>query len=193
MSFSSNFFSKTIRLYAVVCIAFGGSFNCLAKEVVPGNFNLIDHHGKPVSERSYAGKLQLVFFGFTHCPVVCPTTLADIARVEQLLGERSHQLQPLFITIDPEHDTVSHLAAYVAAFDSSVVGLTGSAQQIKQAAESFNVTYGRSPVTGLPGESEIFHSTYLYLMDSDGKFVELIGYGTRPAVIVEKISPYLQR
>lgn len=192
MFFSDYIFSNCIRLSSLLCLAFGLAFPSMADDVISGKFNLIDHHGNPVSESSYPGKLKLVFFGFTNCPVVCPTTMADVARVERLLGERSHQLQVLFITIDPEYDTVSRLATYVAAFNPSIVGLTGSTQQIKQAAKGFNATYGRTPVSGMTGESEIFHSTYLYLMDSEGKLVDLIGYGTRPAVIVEKISQYLQ-
>ena len=116
----------------------------LADEPINGRFALVDHNGIDVSEATYDGKLRLVFFGFTNCPIICPTTMIEVARVMKQLGHRNKEVQPIFISIDPENDTVDVLAAYVQAFHPSIVGLTGDPDEIAAAARSFNVTYGKT-------------------------------------------------
>ena len=163
----------------------------LADESVNGRFTLVDHNGIDVSEATYDGKLRLVFFGFTRCPIICPTTMIEVTRVMRRLGDKNDEVQPIFISIDPENDTVDVLAAYVQAFHPSIVGLTGDPDQIAAAARSFNVTYGKTTPSSLDEAAEVFHSSYLYLMGRNGEFIDVFGYGARSAVILERLEELL--
>lgn len=162
-----------------------------AAEPVSGHFDLIDHHGEVVSDASYNGKVRLVFFGFTRCPVICPTTMIEVTRVMNALGDRADRVQPLFITIDPANDNVEMVASYVEHFHPSVVGLTGSHQQIADAAKSFNVTFGGTDASSGDNSADIYHSSYLYLMKEDGSFLDVFGYGDKAESIVETLDKYL--
>ena len=162
-----------------------------AAETVSGRFELIDHHGEAVTEASFDGKYRLVFFGFTRCPVICPTTMIEVTRVMNALGDQADRVQPLFITIDPDNDTVDVVASYVKHFHPAVVGLTGSKQQIADAAKSFNVTFGGTDAGTDDNSAEIYHSSYLYLMNEDGSFLDIFGYGAKAATIVEAVDKHL--
>ena len=164
----------------------------LAEDVVKGDFELLDHHGETVTERSFDGRLRLVFFGFTHCPDVCPTTLFEVAKAMRYLGEDAVNVQPLFISVDRENDTPEQLARYVAAFHPSLVGLTGSKRQLDAVAASFNVTYGVEPATSDTSVPDsVFHSAYLFLMDRQGEFLDVFGYGTKADFIAARLRDYL--
>ena len=156
-----------------------------AEDVVKGNFELIDHHGQVVTEHSYDGKLRLVYFGFTRCPDVCPTTLFEVARVMRHLGDDASNVQPIFISVDVENDTPEILTSYVAAFHPAMVGLIGSRQQLDAVAASFNVTYGVEP-----GTESVYHSSYLFLMDRQGGFLDLFGYGVKAVAIEARLREY---
>ena len=174
----------------LVCLALAGLGR--ADDVVSGRFDLIDHNGNAVTEASYDGKLRLVFFGFTSCPDICPTTLIEVRTALQDLGDEAGAVQPLFFSIDREHDSPERLADYVAAFHPSLVGLTGSAEQLERAARAFNVIYGKTPaLESASGRDEIFHTTYLFLMDRDGRFIDVFGYGTKGKRIAETVREYL--
>lgn len=163
-----------------------------ADDVVSGEFELSDHHRNAVTEHSYDGRLRLVFFGFTQCPDVCPTTMLEIRNALNMLGEDAAQIQPLFISIDRANDTTQKIADYVAAFGPTFIGLTGSEQQIAAAANAFNVTYGiQSGDQSITGNDTIFHSAYLFLMDRHGKFLDVFGYGTKADIIASRIVEYL--
>ena len=110
---------------------------------IHSEFSLTDHSGRAVTEADFAGRWQLVFFGFTHCPDICPTTLAYMASVLDLLGPEAERVAPLFITIDPARDTVPVMADYVSAFHPRLVGLTGSEAQVAEATRSFPPFFGR--------------------------------------------------
>lgn len=190
--------SSFLRLKNLVnsCLVFGLVWAHLfsygvAAEIVSGDFKLVDHRGNLVNKSSYNNKLRLVFFGFTRCPIICPTTLSEVSKVMSMLDKRMNQVQPIFISIDPEYDTIETVADYVSVFHPSVVGLTGSAEQVKWAAQNFNVTYGKGPVNSLDEAEEIFHSSYLYLMDRNGDLLDVIGYGTKSKLILEKLEQYL--
>ena len=163
----------------------------LADEVISGRFTLVDHNGIDVSEATYDGKLRLVFFGFTRCPIICPTTMIEVTRVMKGLGDKNNEVQPIFISIDPENDTVDVVAAYVRAFHPSIVGLTGHPDRIAAAARSFNVTYGKTAPSSAKEASEIYHSSYLYLMGRNGEFIDVFGYGAKPAVILARLEEFL--
>jgi len=155
-----------------------------------GEFRLIDQTGAAVTERSYDGKLRIVFFGFTRCPHVCPTSLYEIGRALRILGPRAADVQPIFISIDPDHDTPPVLAAYVAAFHPSLVGLTGTPEQVSAAAAAFNVAYGSQPGPSTDGGA-LYHANYLYLMDRNGRFVDVLGYGSKAEAIARRLGDYL--
>jgi len=161
-----------------------------AEDVVKGDFELIDHHGRTVTERSYDGKLRLVFFGFTSCPDICPTTLFEVSRVMRQLGDDATNVQPIFISVDRENDTPEILASYVTAFHPALIGLSGSKQQLDAVTSSFNVTYGVEPADSASGIDSVFHSSYLFLMDRDGRFLDVFGYGAKAAAIESSIRKY---
>ena len=163
-----------------------------AEDVVKGNFELIDHHGQVVTERSYDGKLRLVYFGFTRCPDVCPTMLFEVTRVMRHLGDDASNVQPIFISIDRENDTPEIIASYVAAFHPALIGLTGSMQQLDAVAASFNVTYGVERAAGSKsGIDSVFHSSYLFLMDRDNTFLDVFGHGAKAAAIEDRLREHL--
>ncbi len=134
---------------------------------VGGPFSLVDQTGKPVTQASWPGRWQLIYFGYTYCPDVCPTELQTIAAALDALGPLAAQVVPIFITIDPERDTPELLAGYVKLFDDRLIGLTGTPQQIAAVARAYRVYYAK--VT--PKESTTYlmdHSSFLYLMGPDG-------------------------
>lgn len=136
---------------------------------VGGRFELVDPQGRRVDERTFAGQWTLVFFGFTHCPDVCPTTLATVSRVMGELGDNAERVQPLFITLDPERDTPAVMGAYTAFFDPRIMGLTGSPAQIRQASDAYGVYAKRVPHGG---SYLLDHSTRVYLMRPDGTLAQ---------------------
>lgn len=141
-----------------------------AGQRIGGPFELQGPHGR-VTEESFEGQWLLVFFGFTRCADVCPTTLTQIAKVLDGLGEQSARLQPLFISLDPQRDTPEVLAAYTTFFDERIVGLTGSPEQIQQVAEAYGVYVRKVPM----GDTYMLdHTGSVYLMNPDGELASLI-------------------
>jgi protein SCO1 len=138
---------------------------------IGGAFTLTSPDGTTVTEQTYRGKLLLVYFGFTSCPDTCPTALLEIAAALEKLGPDADKLQPLFITVDPLRDTPAVMGNYTQSFDSRIVGLTGTPQQIAAVAQEYGAYY--EPRKSGPGAEDYVmdHSTYLYLMDAEGKFV----------------------
>jgi protein SCO1/2 len=131
-------------------------------------FTLTDHTGARRSLTDYKGKVVVVFFGFTQCPDVCPTTLSDLAQVKQKLGPAGNDLQVIFITVDPERDSQQVLAQYVPGFDPSFVGLYGSAQDIERTAKEFKVFYQK--VAGkTPTSYTMDHTAGSYVFDREGR------------------------
>ncbi len=139
--------------------------------LIGGPFTLVDTSGKTVTQKTYAGKYMLVYFGYTHCPDMCPTGLLLISNaLDQLDDAARARIVPVFITLDPERDTPAVMADYVKHFGSGLVGLTGSPQQIKQVADAYKVYYSKVDSDSALGYS-IDHSGYMYLMGPDGKYV----------------------
>jgi len=142
----------------------------VAKAAINSEFELVDHRGIPVTGQTYRGKWQLVFFGYTFCPDICPTTLNTISETLDALGKDAEGVAPLFITVDPERDTPAVLAEFVAAFHPQLVGLTGTPAQIKAAAQAFKVYYGKAAQSDAPDGYLMGHSGYIYLMTPEGEF-----------------------
>ena len=138
--------------------------------LIESKFSLTDQTGRRVTEADYAGRWQLVYFGYTNCPDQCPTTLAFMARVIDLLGDKADQVAPLFITVDPKRDTVAVMATFVAAFSPRLIGLTGSEAETAAAAHAFRVFYEPAPDAKAPDGYLMAHSGYIYLMTPKGRY-----------------------
>ena len=145
---------------------------------IGGPFTLLTPDGTTVTDRTYRGKWLLVYFGYTFCPNSCPTTLLEVATALKKLGPHALQVQPLFITVDPERDTPKVMQQYTASFDPRIVGLTGTQQQIAAAAQEYGVYYLRQPSGPGADDYVMDHSTYLYIMDPQGKFVRAFDTNT---------------
>jgi len=128
---------------------------------------LTGQDGKPRSLADFRGKVVVLFFGYTHCPDICPTTLADMAAVMKKLGPEAARVQVLFVTVDPERDTPEVLAKYVPAFDASFLGLYGDAAATQRAAKEFRIFYEKRP-GGAPGAYTVDHSGQSYVLDAKG-------------------------
>ncbi|MEG9862644.1 MAG: SCO family protein [Parvularculales bacterium] len=155
------------------------------------SFSLTDHLGKPVTGQTYRGKWLLVFFGFTHCPDICPTTLAELARVMDLLGSKAEAVKPLFISIDPERDRVKPLGEYVSAFHPAITGLTGTGKQVAGAAQAFRVYFEKQEQDTAPDGYTMGHTSSVYLISPDGAFVRTYDYGTPPELIAGDLKEKL--
>jgi protein SCO1/2 len=153
-------------------------------------FALTDHTGKPRTLADYKGKVVIVFFGYTQCPDVCPTTMAEMANVMQKLGSQADQVQVAFITLDPERDTQQLLASYVPAFDKRFVGLRGTPEQTAKVAKDFKVFYSKVPGT-TPGSYTIDHTAGSYVFDRDGRVRLFIRHGGGADPIVHDIRQLL--
>ncbi len=153
-------------------------------------FSLTDFNGKPRTLADYKGKVAIVFFGYTQCPDVCPTTMAEMASVMQKLGPQADQVQVLFITLDPERDTPQLLASYVPAFDKRFMGLYGNLEQTAKTAKDFKVFYSKVPGSA-PGSYTIDHMAGSYVFDKDGRLRLFIRHGGSADSIVHDIRQLL--
>ena len=160
------------------------------RETIGGPFTLIDEHGHKRSDKDFRGKLQLVYFGYTSCPDVCPTDLAQIGAAINSLGPAGDAVQPLFITLDPARDTPKVLAAYVPNFHPRLIGLNGSASAIQKTADAYRVFHKKVPI-GSKGDYGFDHAANTYLMDREGKYLGYFPPGTSAARIAEVIRPHL--
>ena len=150
------------------------------------SFALTTAGGNAVTEQTYRGKWLIVYFGYTFCPDVCPTTLLEIAGALAKLGPRAEAVQGLFVTIDPKRDTPEILGAYVKSFDPRIAGLTGTTAQIAVAAKSFNMFYERRDPDD--GDYVYDHTTLIYLVDPDGRFVKALAGDAGAQQIAEALA-----
>lgn len=155
---------------------------------IGGPFKLVDHTGTQRTDADFRGKVLLVYFGFTHCPDVCPTDLMAIAGALNELGAKADQVRALFVTLDPARDTQQLLATYVDSFHENLVGLTGSDIDIRRIAHAYKVYFRK-----VPGKNDddyaVDHSAYIYLMDREGKFAGVFPPSTSPDRIVAVLKP----
>ena len=156
---------------------------------VGGPFTLVDHTGRTVTDADYRGKPMAVFFGFTNCPEVCPTTLLKMANLTRQIGAAADKLQILLITVDPERDTPEQLALYLQSFDARVVGLSGSREQVDAALKGY-MAYAKK----IPTDSgyTMDHSASVYLMRADGSFRTMIDYHEDDGSALDKIRMVLR-
>jgi len=154
-----------------------------------GEFRLTDHHGKPRALSDFKGKVVVVFFGYTHCPDACPTTMSELAGAMKQLGDKAHDVQVLFVTVDPERDTPALLAEYVPSFNPAFLGLYGTPVETKTVADQFKVVYQKVPVPGGDGKNySVDHSAGSYIFDKNGKIRIFVNYGAGSAVFTHDIG-----
>jgi len=147
--------------------------------------NLTDHNGRPRTLADFRGKVVTVFFGFTHCPDVCPTTLAELAQVMKELGADANQLQVLFVTVDPERDTQKLLAQYVPSFHPDFIGLYGDRDATARAAKEFKIYFKQQPAKS--GSYSVDHSAGTFILDREGRLRLFAQYGQGPAALLHDI------
>jgi len=156
---------------------------------IGGPFRLVDQDGRTVSDQDLKGKPFLVFFGFTHCPEICPTTLFDVSEIMRSLGRDADRTAALFITVDPERDTPATLKDYLGSFDPHLRGLTGDADALAAAAKGYRAYYKKVPLDG--GDYTMDHSAIVYLMDKEGRFVSPFNIKRKPEVAAADLRKYL--
>ncbi len=208
--------SKPIAIFAAVCLGLavligvgtvwfnhqraGGATDGGDQPVVSfgradigGPFQLVDQTGRPVDQSILEGKWTAVFFGFTHCPDFCPSTLQALAAAKDRMGDRADDLQIVFITVDPERDTPAALADYLqtASFPQGVLGLTGTPDQVRQATEAYRVVYRRQDLEG--GGYTMDHSLNIYLMNPAGEFTIPLSASLGPDRLAHLITERMEQ
>jgi protein SCO1 len=153
---------------------------------IGGPFTLVDDTGAQVTEADLKGKPTVMYFGYTFCPEVCPTTLTDLVQWMQMIGRDVDRLNYVFVTVDPERDTPKVMHDYVSAFDPRIRGLTGTSEQIAKVTKEYGVYYKRIPTSD--GGYVMDHSAILYMMDPNGRFVGVIPYQEDTAKAVAKLK-----
>ena len=159
--------------------------------LIGGPFSLVGADGKPVTDRDFRGRYMLIFFGFTHCPDICPAELQVIAQALEQLGDKAKKVVPIFITLDPERDTPEAMANYVKSFGPNFVGLTGSPEAIAAAAKAYRVAYSKVENKESAGDYSVDHSALVYLMDPEGRYVTHFSYGLSADQMAEKLEKLL--
>lgn len=162
---------------------------------IGGPFTLVNQDGDTVTDADFRGKAMLIYFGFTYCPDICPTSLQVMsAALDQLPADDRDAFQPLLISVDPERDTPELLAQYVdsPAFPEGLMGLTGSEEQVRAAARAYRVFYSRVEDDGVSTEYTVDHSSLIYLMGPDGSFVDVFPHNTTPDQMAARLQRFLQ-
>jgi len=175
-----------VFLFATGQLTGGGT----APSAIGGPFQLVDQDGKPISDQDFKGKPFLVFFGYTHCPDVCPATLFEVSEVLRALGPDAARTGALFITVDPERDTPAALKDYVSSFDGHVRAATGDAAAIVAAEKAYRV-YAKKVPGERTGDYTMDHTALVYLMDKRGRFVAPFSLKRRPEEAAADLRKYL--
>jgi protein SCO1/2 len=182
------FVTGLVLFAAVVFIVTGRTPSTVAlPSAVGGPFNLTDQNNKPITDQDLKGQPFLVFFGFTHCPDICPTTLFEVSEILRALGPDS-KAKALFVTVDPERDTPEVLKSYLSSFDPRVIGVTGDAEHIAAIIKSYRVYAKKVPLDG--GGYTMDHTALVYLMDKDGRFVSPFNMKRRAAEAATDLKRY---
>jgi protein SCO1/2 len=171
----ATFIYAVLGLLVAVLLLGAGGFLWLTGSTggpsIGGPFTLENSAGKTVTDRDFRGKYMLVYFGYTYCPDVCPTTLNAVADALDKLGPKAAALRPIFITVDPGRDTPTVMKQYTGAFSPALIGLTGTPDEIAQVAKEYRVYYAKHVTGPGPNDYSMDHSSILYLMGPDGRFI----------------------
>jgi protein SCO1/2 len=161
-----------------------------ASASIGGPFTLVAGGGKTVTDASFRGKWMLVYFGYTFCPDACPTTLTNMSLALRKLGPLADRIAPLFISVDPKRDTPKVMANYVKSFDPRILGLTGTPDEVAAAARAYHVYYAVEKGGG--ADYVVDHSSYVYVMNPEGKFVKFFAGSTPGDQMAALLAPLLQ-
>ncbi|WP_413204548.1 SCO family protein [Rhodospirillum sp. A1_3_36] len=187
--------APVLAILVVVVVAIGARLAFMpggeGEAAIGGPFELVNGQGEAVTDKDFAGKDMLIYFGYTYCPDVCPTNLSLIgAALDKLTPEQREHITPIFITIDPERDTPDVVGNYATAFYPTMVGLTGTPEQVAAAARAYKVYYKKVEEKG-DAPYLMDHSSITYLMGPDGKFLTHFSHGTTPEKMAEILGKYL--
>ena len=188
---TAAFFAGLVVCFGAVLIVTGRVSAPVAQQVaaIGGPFKLVDQNGKTISDQDFKGRPFLVFFGFTHCPDVCPTTLFEVSEVLRALGPDADRMRALFITVDPERDTPAVIKDYLSSFDPHLSGLTGDPTTIAAVAKAYRVYFKKVPLD--QGGYTMDHTAIVYLMDKDGRFVSPFSLKRTPDAAAADLRRYL--
>nr|WP_295891641.1 SCO family protein [uncultured Devosia sp.] len=190
---------RTVRVWlwilvAVVALGAGGGLilrqqQSVASSFGKGSYSLVDQNGKPVDQTVFAGHPSALFFGFTHCPEVCPTTMAEMSAWFEALGDEGKDLRAYFVSIDPERDTPAVLGDYVSWVSDRITGITGTSEEIDKIATAWGVYYKRVPLEG--DDYTMDHTASVFLLDAKGEFQGTIAYREDQATALGKLRNLL--
>jgi len=168
---SAAFVAGLVLCFGLIVIVTGRGSAPIAQQIaaIGGPFKLTDQNGREVTDQQLKGKPFLVFFGFTHCPDVCPTTLFEVSEILRALGSDADRTGALFITVDPERDTPAAMKDYLSSFDPHLIGLTGDPAAVAAVAKAYRVYFKKVPLE--QGGYTMDHTAIVYLMDKEGRFV----------------------
>ena len=167
----------------------GGLRHVTAPAAIGGPFQLTDQTGQTVTDKSMQGRPSLIFFGFTHCPDVCPTTLFEISEVLRAMGKDADRVNAYFISVDPERDSTAAMKDYLSSFDPHLKGLTGAPAEVAKVATEYRVYAKKVPLKD--GDYTMDHTALVYLMDRDGKFVAPFNLKRTPEEAAADLKRYL--
>jgi protein SCO1 len=183
------FLCGLVLVLGVILFVTARSASIPAIAAVGGPFHLVDQDGKAVSDEDMKGRPFLVFFGFTHCPDVCPTTLFEVSEILRALGPDAKNIRAMFVTVDPERDTPAVLKDYLSSFDPRIIGVTGDEAAVAAAEKSYRVYAKKVPTDG--GGYTMDHTAIVYLMNKDGRFVAPFNMKRRPEEAAAELKRYL--
>jgi protein SCO1/2 len=183
------FAASLVIALVVVLWLFGGLRGVTAPSAIGGPFRLTDQAGQTVTEKNLQGKPTLIFFGFTHCPDVCPTSLFEISEVLRAMGKDADRINAYFISVDPERDTAAAMKDYLSSFDPHLKGLIGDPDAVAKVLSSFRVYAKKVPLKD--GDYTMDHTALIYLMDRDGKFVAPFNLKRTPEAAAADLKRYL--
>ena len=163
----------------------------VSQSFIGGEFEMVNHLGKTVTQETFKGRHMLVYFGYTFCPDVCPTELQSVTVALNDMGKTADEITPVFVTIDPERDDVAAVREYIGFFHPRLVGLTGTATQVQTITDAFGVFYARARNTGETSDYLMDHSSLIFLMDEDGQYITHIRTGTSPEVMARLLTDAL--
>ena len=167
----------------------GGLRHVTAPAAIGGPFQLTDQTGQTVTDKSMQGRPSLIFFGFTHCPDVCPTTLFEMSEVLKAMGEDGDRVNAYYISVDPERDTQAAMKEYLSSFDPRLKGLTGNAEEIAKVLSEYRVYAKKVPLKD--GDYTMDHTAAVYLIDKDGRFVSTFNLKQPPEAAAGQLRGYL--
>jgi len=183
-------FSASLVVGLVVMLwVMGGLRHVAGPAAIGGPFQLTDQTGQTVTDKSMQGRPSLIFFGFTHCPDVCPTTLFEISEVLKAMGADADRVNAYYISVDPERDTQAAMKEYLSSFDPRLKGLTGNAEEIAKVLSEYRVYAKKVPLKD--GDYTMDHTALIYLMDRDGKFVSPFNINRKPDDAASDLKRYL--